>query len=68
MPVKLYLVGEKVEVVVDPVASVSVVEKSLAHKLGYLKRVGKIKVRLGDASILRRNFVIHTSFKEMDSL
>ena len=55
------------EAVVDTAASASVVEKHLARKLEKWKRARKVKVRQGDGSSLRGNFVVNTTFKVMDS-
>ena len=67
LTVKLHLAGEKIEAVVDTGASASVVGKRLARKLGIWNRARKVKVRQGDASTIGGNFVVHTTFKVMDS-
>ena len=67
MTVKLHLVGEEVQAVVDAGASASVVGKCPARKLVMWKRARKVKVRLGDGSSLGGNFVVNTSFKVMYS-
>ena len=67
LTVKLHLAGEEVEPVVDTGASVSVVGKRLAYKLGIWKRARKVKIRQGDESFLGGNFFINTTFKVMDS-
>ena len=46
----MHLVGQEVEAGVDMGASVSVVGKRLAHKLGIWKRASKVKVKQGDGS------------------
>ena len=66
LTVKLHLAGEEIEAVVDTGASASVVGKHLARKLGIWKKVRKIKVRQGDGSSGRGNFVLNTTFKVMD--
>ena len=66
MIVKLYLVGEEVEAVIDTGVSASVVGKRLARKLGIWKRAKKVKVRQGDGCYLGGNFVVNTAFKVMD--
>ena len=66
LTVKLHLAGEEVEAVVDTGASASVVGKRLACKLWIWKRARKVKVKQGDGSSLRGNFVVNTSFKIMD--
>ena len=58
---------EEIEAVVDTGASASVVGQRLARKLGIWKRAKKVKVRQGDGSYLRGNFVVNTTFKVMDS-
>ena len=65
--VKVHLAGEEVEAVIHAGSSASVVGKRLACKLGIWKRAREVKVRLGDASYLGGNFVVHTTFKVMDS-
>ena len=65
--VKLHLAGEDIVASVDTGASNSGVGKHLARKLGIWKRARKVKVRQGDGSLLRRNLVLNTSFKVMDS-
>ena len=67
LTVKLDLVVEDVEAVVDPEASALIVGKRLARKLGIWKRSRKIKVRQGNASFLRGNFVLNTLCKLRDS-
>ena len=67
MTVKFHITGEELEAVVDIAASASVVGKSLAPKLGIRKRVRKIKVRQGDGSFLKANFVVNTLLKVMNS-
>ena len=47
-------------------ASVSVVGKRLARKLGIWERARKVKVRQGNGSLLGENFVVNTMFKVMD--
>ena len=47
-------------------ASVSVVGKRLAHKLGIWKRASKVKVKQGDGSSQGGNLVVNTSWKVMD--
>ena len=47
-------------------ASASVVGKPLACKLGIWKRAWKVKIRHGDGSSLVGNFVVNTTFKEMN--
>ena len=44
---KLHLLGDEVEAVVDTGASASVVGKRLARKLGIWERASKVKVRQG---------------------
>ena len=63
MIVKLHLGVEDIETDVDTTPSASVVEKQMAHKLGMLKRVRKVKVRQGDGSLLEQNFVLNTTFR-----
>ena len=67
MTVKLHLVGEQVEAVVDTEASALVVGKHLACKLEMWKRASKVKISQGDGSSLGENFVVNTTFKVMDS-
>ena len=63
----MHLAREEIEAVVDTGASASVVGRRLARILGLWKRARKVKVRQGDGSFLEGNFVVNTSFKEMDS-
>ena len=67
MTVKLHLVGEEVQAVVDAGARASVVGKCPVCKLGIWKRARKVKVKQGDGSSLGGNFVVKTSFKVMYS-
>ena len=55
-----------VKVVVDTAATASLVGKCLARKLRIWKRTRKVKVRQGDRSSLKGNFVVNTLFKVMD--
>ena len=50
----------------DTGVSASVVGKHLARKLRIWKRARKVKVRQGNRSSLRGNFVVKTTFKVMD--
>lgn len=43
------------------------VGKHLAPKLGIWKKAIKVKIRQGDGSSLKGNFIVHTLFKAMDS-
>ena len=67
MTVHLHLTGEEIEAVVDTGASVSVVGKRLARKLGYWKRTRKVKIRQADGKYLGGNFVVNMMCKVMDS-
>ena len=65
--VKLNLAGEEVEPVMHTGASVSVVGKRLAWKLGIWKTTSKVKVRQRDRSTLGGNFGMNIKIKVMDS-
>ena len=67
LTIKLHLVGEEIEAVVDTVASVSVVAKRLTCKLGIWKGARKVRVRQRDGSDLEGNLVVKATFKIMDS-
>ena len=64
--IKLHLVREEIEVVVNTGASALVVEKGLVYKLGIWKRVRKDKIKQGDGRSLGGNFVVNTLLKVMD--
>lgn len=51
----------------DTGASVSVVGKYLAHKLGIWKRARKVNVGQVDRSFLQGKFVVNKSYLVMDS-
>ena len=68
MTVKLHLIEEDVETVVNTGASTSVLGKHQGYKLGIWKRTRKVKVRQGDGSSLEGNIVVNILFKIMDSL
>ena len=65
--VKIHVIGEEVEAVVDTGASASVVGTHLACQLGECNRVRKVQVRQGDRSLWRGNFVVKIILNVMDS-
>ena len=65
--VKLDLVGEEVEAVMDTGASASIVGKRLAHMLGICTRVRKINIRQRDRCFLETNLVVNNLFQTIDS-
>ena len=67
MTVTLHLAEEEEEAVVDIGESASAVGKHLAPKLRIWKTARKVKVRQEEGSSLGVNFVVHTTFKVMDS-
>ena len=65
--VKLYLVEEEVEAVVDTGTSAAVVGQGLAPKLARWNGGRKVQIRQGDGSCLEGNFVVNTTWKVIDS-
>ena len=64
---RIQLAVEEVEAIVDFAASILLVGKGLAKKLGVWKRARKVNVREGDGSHLSGgNFIVNTSFKVFD--
>ena len=67
LTVRIQLAVEEVEAIVDSAASVPVVGKRLAKKLGVWNMVRKVNVRDGDESHLSGgNFIVNASFQVFD--
>ena len=67
LTVKVHIAGEEVTAIVDSGASVLVIEKRLAWKVGIWKRANKVKVKQEDGSNLEGNFMVNTSVILRDS-
>jgi len=64
LTVRITIVGEEVDAVVDTGASATVIGERIAKKLGCWKRARKVKVRQGDGSTLTGGkYVVNTTFK-----
>ena len=68
MMVRIHIIGEDVEAIIDSRESALVIGLRIAAKLGALKRARKVKVRQGDRSHLsKEKYMVKTLFSVFSS-